>query len=255
MKKSAIIASLFASLTSVLAAATVLYSENFDQSNGAFVSSPEVQVSPVPGLQSWGAIQTVANNQLSTTTADGHGGLRFGGATSRFNWAPGAIGAAITDAGGFTVSFDWTESGLTGDRWVAWKVGTANADNRFITTNVADYSIVLRDDGSGVTIDSGGTPGTVPVGTTTGTMHAVTLTYMFSSFAAGSPVGFTAKVDGTEVVTSSFTWDTADDMRMELQANNAGELINNLVIATVPEPSSFGLLLSCVTLLALRRRR
>lgn len=248
-------------VTLASAHSAVLYSENLDQANGNYVGSPEVQVSPIPIFQSWGAVQAVSANQLSTTVGaggssnPGHGGFRFGGQTDRFNWALGDIGSTITSAGGFTVSFNWTESGLTGDRWIGYKVGTPNNDNLAINSNAMDYSILFKDSGVVQSFDTGVMTNDLAATTIVGTTHLVTLTYLFSSFAAGSPVSFTANVDGVDVVTSNFTWDITDDMRMEFQANNAGELIDNFVIATVPEPSTVGVLLGGVALLTLRRRR
>lgn len=261
LKNAVIAASLLAWVPTATAAVSVLYSENFDQVDGGYVFSPETQVSPIPSFESWGAVQSVVANQLSTTvgtaggSTPGHGGLRFGGATTRFNWATGAVGSSITGAGGFTVAFNWTESGLTGDRWIGYKVGTPNADNLGINTAPMDYSILFKDSGKVQSFDTGITTNDLADGTIPGTTHSVLLTYLFSSFAAGSTVNFTANVDGSTVVASTFTWDTADDMRMEFQANNAGELIDNFVIATVPEPSSAGLLLGGLALLACRRRR
>jgi len=207
--KQTFIRSLLVAVISITAsqAATVLYSENFDQLNGSFLNTnnPEVNPNGVSNLESWFVIQTVSGNQLSSVIANGHGGLRFGGTTTRFNWASGATGAAITAAGGFTVAFDWTESGLSGDRWIGWKVGTPDNDNNVINSAAMDYSVLLADNGNIQTFDSGVTRGSVANGTVTGTTHTVLLTYLFSSFAVGSTVNTKVTVNGTDYLPQAFT--------------------------------------------------
>lgn len=153
------------------------------------------------------------------------------------------------------MAFDWTESGSTGDRWIGWKVGTPDNDNNLINSAAMDYSVLLADNGNIQTFDSGVTRGSVADGTVPGTTHTVLLTYLFSSFAVGSTVNTKVTVDGTDYLPQAFTWDENNVMRMEFQANNAGELINNLVIATVPEPSSAAMVLGGVGVLCLLRRR
>jgi len=260
--KQTFIRSLLVAVISITAsqAATVLYSENFDQANGDFLATnnPEVNPNGVSNLESWGAVQTVSGNQLlsvtsSATPQSAHGGLRFGG--TRFNWASGATGAAITAAGGFTVAFDWTESGNSGDRWIGWKVGTPDTDNTVINHATMDYSVLLSDTGNIQTFESGVTRGSVANGTVIGTTHTVLLTYLFSSFAVGSTVNTKVTVNGTDYLPQTFTWDEDNVMRMEFHANNQGELIDNLVIATVPEPSSAAMVLGGLGMLALLRRR
>jgi len=253
--KQTSIRSLLVAVSSITAsqAATVLYSENFDQPDGAFVSTPEVNPNSVSGLQSWGSVQQVTGNQLRTTLGSGNGGLRFGFGP-RFNWASGATATAITTAGGFTVAFDWTESSDS-DRWVAWKVGTPDSDSTDLVSPM-DFSVRLDNDGEIATFDhSIGTRDSVPDGTVAGNTHSVLLTYLFSSFTAGSTVSTTVRVNGTDYLPQTFTWQETDIMRMEFATTGNDSLINNLVIATIPEPSSAAMVLGGVGMLCLLRRR
>lgn len=90
--------------------------------------------------------------------------------------------------------------------------------------------------------------------TTGGISRAVEITYTFSSFADASSVRAVSKLNGTQVADDTFTWNAnAGQMRMELGASIQSR-VDNLMIATVPEPSA-ALLGSLACLGLLRRRR
>lgn len=204
-------------------------------------------------LRSFGFQQSINNNQLLLPT--GGNGVRFGGQTTRFDWASGTSGSAILADGGFVVSFDWIPVDNTDPEWVSYQVGTINNDNGNLTDD--DYGILFRNNGNterfdnNVNLGAGGSFTASPGGVT----RLVEITYTFSSFADGSPVTATSKVDGLQVASDSFTWDSnGGQMRMELGNGVANSRIDNLTISTVPEPTAALLLVSALGLCARRRR-
>ena len=213
-------------------------------------------------LRSFGSQQSINNNQLLLPT--GGNGVRFelatndptSGAADRFDWASGSAGAAIVAAGGFVLAFDWIPVDNTDTEWVSYQVGTINADNGNLTND--NYGILFRNDGrterfdDNVNLGAGGNFSASPGGV----VRRVEITYAFSSFADGSPVTATSKVDGLQVASDGFTWSgNGSAMRMELGNGVANTRVDNLSVSTIPEPSSALLLLGGVLGLASRRRR
>ena len=134
-------------------------------------------------------------------------------------------------------------------------MGTINDDNGNLTND--NYGILFRNDGrterfdDNVNLGAGGNFTASPGGVT----RLVEISYAFSSFADGSPVTATSKVDGLQVASDSFTWSgNAGAMRMELGNGVANSRIDNLTISTIPEPTSALLLVSALGLCARRRR-
>ena len=248
--------------------AAVLWTDNFNTAN-----TTNFDAAPLAGrlsgseagstyLRSFGAQQHISNNQLLLPAGDN--GVRFeiaandptAGAADRFDWAAGSAGTLMLGAGGFVVSFDWTPVENTLGDWVSFQVGTINADNGNLTND--DYGILFRNNGgterfdSPVNLGAGGTF-TASAG---GVVRRVEIAYAFSSFADGSTVTATSKVDGIQVASDNFTWDgNGGAMRMELGHNAANVSIDNLTISTIPEPAGAALAGLGLLGLVLRRRR
>ena len=209
-------------------------------------------------LSSFGFQQSISNNQL--LLPQGGNGVRFGGQFTRYDWAAGASGSAILAGGGFTVSFDWIPADNTDGEWMSFQVGTVNDDNGNLTND--DYGILFRNNGGTERFRNAPAPtgnqgaGSPFAATPGGVARQVEITYSFSSFADGSPVTATSRVNGFQVASDTFNWDgNAGSMRMELGNGVANTRIDNLRIATVPEPTGAVLLSASLGLMALRRRR
>ena len=244
----------------------VLFTDNFNTANTAnFDAAPTTgrlsgTVAGEIVLRSWGAQEQIDNNQLLIPTGV-DSGVRFENAAgpfgggNRYNWAAGSAGSSILSAGGFTVSFDWAPPGNSSGNWISFQVGTANADSGNLTDD--DYGILFRQNGSTERFDNSvnlGAGGTF-VATAGGVLRHVEITYLFSSFADGATVNAVSRVDGIQVASDSFTWDSnGGEMRMELGNNDAGNRVDNLTISTIPEPSP-GLLLGVAALGLSGRRR
>ncbi|MFT5498312.1 MAG: hypothetical protein ACI9TH_003723 [Kiritimatiellia bacterium] len=258
---------LLSALTSGSTWASLLWSDNFDTADTTnFDGAPLTGrlAGPLAGetyLRSFGFQQDINNNQLLLPTGDN--GVRFedatndptSGAADRYNWAGGSAGPAILAAGGFVVSFDWIPPENTLADWVSFQVGTVNADNGNLTDD--DYGILFRNNGGAERFDSptnlgaGGTFAASPGGVA----RAVKIVYAFTSFADGSSVQAISSVDGTQVANDTFTWDTnAGELRIEMGHNAANTRIDNLMVSTIPEPSSLALLGLGMLGLLLRRR-
>ena len=78
----------------------------------------------------------------------------------------------------------------------------------------------------------------------------------FSSFADGSTVTATLKVDEIQFASGNFTWDgNGGAIRMKLRYNAANVSIDNLTISTIPEPAGAAMASLGMLGLFLRRRR
>lgn len=238
-------------------AATLLYSENFNSEaanyNGG--TTPETNVGGIGVLQSTGTAQ--GGNPTNTAwlfSSGGNGGgangLRFG-AEGGYNWATGANAALILADGGFSISYDFDLAGLgVADDWMSVRVGNGPENTGINAANV-DYGVLTRGDGRIQTFESGAPDG---FGTATvAAPHNFTLVYGFTSWAAGSTVNFTGFVDGVQIGTDTFTWNGTNDVKIVFGGRVPGSLIDNIQIATIPEPSAA--LLSALGVLALVRRR
>lgn len=262
MNKCILLSALLAGSSLVPASGALLFLDNFnDADDGSFDGSfsvlpPDRMSGPAAAetaLRSWGAQQSLISNQMN---AVGNGGVRFGGQTTRYNWAGATTGSTILGDSGFIVSFLWTPPDNTSDTWVSFQVGTINNDSGNLTHGGTDYGILFRNDGRTERFDNGlnlGAAGTLNL--PGGQQRLVEITYSFNSFADGTSVTAVSKIDGTQLASDTFTWDgNGGELRMELGAISAGSRIDNLMIASIPEPSAAALC-GTVGLLALRRRR
>ena len=266
MRPSLLLTALLSLSAAPFACAVVLFADNFNTANsGSFDAAPTAgrlsgTASGETVLRSWGAQQSIDNNQLLIPVV-GDSGVRFEnsagtfGATNRYDWAGPTTGPAILSAGGFVVSFDYSPAGNTSTNWISFQVGTVNADSGNLTND--DYGILFRQNGNTERFDNGvnlGAGGAF-VATAGGVLRHVEITYRFTSFADGANVNAVTTVNGVQVASDNFTWDSnAGQMRMELGSNDGGNRVDNLTISTVPEPS-LTLLLGVASLgLAARRR-
>jgi hypothetical protein len=266
MRSSVFITGLIVLSAAPFAGAAVLFADNFNTGNTAnFDGAPTAgrlsgTLASDIVLRSWGAQESIDNNQLLIPLGV-DSGVRFEnaagpfGATNRYNWAGGSASSAILSAGGFVVSFDWAPPGNTSTNWISFQVGTINGDSGNLTND--DYGILFRQNGNTERFDNSvnlGAGGAF-VATPGGVLRHVEITYLFNSFADGANVTATSTVDGVQVASDTFQWDSnGGQIYMELGNNDAGNRVDNLTISTVPEPS-LALLLGMAGLGLGRRRR
>lgn len=247
--------------------AAVLFSDNFNTADtGVFDAAPTAgrlggSLAGTVELRAWGAQQNISNNQALLPNG-GDNGLRFEnsagpfGGANRFNWGSGAAAAAILGGGGFKVSFDWAPVDNTNTNWISFQVGTINGDSGNLTND--DYGILFRQNGNTERFDN-----TVNLGaggafaaTAGGVLRHIEITYSFSSFADGSTVNAVSSVNGVQVASDSFTWDSnGGAMYMELGNSEPNNRIDNLMVESIPEPGATALAgLAALGMLARRRR-
>jgi len=212
-------------------------------------------------LRSWGTQQQINSNQ-ALLPLGGNTGLRFElatgvfGATNRYDWAAGSAGASILAAGGFSISFDWIPVDNTTTNWISFQVGTVNADSGNLTDD--DYGILFRQNGNTERFDNTVNLGAGGAFTATagGVSRSVRIDYFFNSFADGATVNAVSRLNGVQVASDSFTWDSnGGAMRMELGSNDAGNRVDNVTVSTIPEPAAVVTLAFCGLAFANRRAR
>lgn len=259
-------------------AQTVIYSDTFAGSAQNLDGAPTTGIGGVNGTgsgaqpQSSAVEQTIdgsGNLQLVTPATSGgdSGYIRFGtiGSTSTlYDWAASPGAAAIASAGGMIISFNWTAADTTAGNWIFIEAGASLASQ---TSGGYGYSSPIFNSGNsgGVFIKNNGGVGAFNNGvqqtsgpgfTPTSVNHVVTLDYSFNSFASGTPVSLTAIVDGTTVQTDSFTWQNSYNYLNIGTYQENGNLISNLQITTVPEPTTLAMMAGGFGLLfAVRRFR
>jgi hypothetical protein len=256
-------------------AQTVIFSDNFNTANTSdFDSAPltgrlsGLDASLVYG-QSGGVEMGILNDQLQLVGQRGE--IRFNnsgetGATAPdlFDWSTGAGGAAIIAAGGMTISFNLTTPDTTdAANWISVSVGAANADDTGAAPRVNNANnsagILFRDTGGTAIFNNGveqtGGEGSI---TTSGVNHVISITYDFTSWAAGTPVTMTATEDGTVVGTDSFAWDdNYQYMDIGSDTDQPGtdyELVGDFTVSTVPEPMTWAVMAAALGLLVATRR-
>lgn len=185
--------------------------------------------------------QAISGNRLRMIKAgNSDGRIRFQDVESGawLDWAAGATGTSILEDGGLQIAFDWYASDSTSTDWIALTVGgDATEPPTRVNHGATDYGILLRNNGgsnqwiNGV-LEPDETSFTPTEG---GVLRYVTLDLSFTSFADGSSVDVTTKVNGAMVATDSFTWNSnAGVLYMELSTGLTGELIDNFKVSTKP---------------------
>jgi hypothetical protein len=273
----AVIAALLAVNVLPASAQTLIYEDTFPGSAQNLDGAPTTGISGLNGgaggalPQSAAAEQTInGSGQLQLTSPGGYGSgdsgyMRFdtiGSSSTLYNWASSPGASAITAAGGFTVSFGWAPPNTTSDDWIYFAAGADPSDSfgygyslQVLSANTAS-GIILANNGNVQTFN-GGASG--PSGTfATQAANVVTLTYNFTSWAAGAPVTMSAAVNGNTVISGdSFAWASGDAGANYLDLGTyqtAGGLINNFEIATVPEPSTWTMVMGGMGLLFAHRK-
>lgn len=246
-------------------AASLIFADNFNAPDAA-----SFDASSQDGRRS-GALATdvqlrsslfqhaIVSNQLQM----GAGRVRIHNSADLNTWhdfATGPAGASILGEQGLRVEFDWTPVNNTDTNWVSVDMGIAGQSVAEPGTRVnhpdTDFGILFRHNGGVQYFDNGApTDGAVSFLASTTPRHVV-VDYTFSSFADGTNVGVTARVDGSApLLNRTFQWaGNNGSLYMELGTNAGGTRIDNLSITAVPEPSA----LVCTLLagsLALNRRR
>lgn len=261
-------------LAAVNAKATVLFSDNYNRANSndidAAADGMAGTVSPLTYVESFeGSGQptsiAIVNNQLNVAMGPGMGSLFV---DRNFN------DADILSAGGFSISLDVasiTNADDIGNRYGGFGVGNTrdealNAKDSFDTTTayrpnlaranmgygVSDFYVDLALDKKLRVWSNGALLNTIDVGVAAGTIKA---DFVLSSFDAGSLVTAAVYFNGVLKDTQTFDWDFtgANYIGISGRTAAAGVFLDNLEIATIPEPAT--LVLLGLGMLTLRNRK
>ena len=246
-------------------AQTVIWSDNFPGSAQNLDTAPTTGISGINGGAGGALPQSAAiehtldgsgNLQLLTPGGSGSGDsgyIRFGtvgSPSSLYDWAASPGASAITAAGGMSISFLWTPNNSTSDNWLFVEAGAKAASQ---TSGGYGYSspifdggnsggVLLKNNGGSAYINNGGSATSGGTFSLAGS-HAVTVDLAFTSFAVGAPVTLTAIVDGSTVLTDSFTWLNSQNY-LNIGTYQESNLIGPITITTVPEPTTWAIMAS-----------
>lgn len=210
----------------------------------------------------------IVGNQLNfLVEATGPGRIRFQDALALptsiwWDFAAGASGATILGDGGLLVEFDWIPADNTQDAWISANIGflgqEAGEPVYRVNEPQTDFGILFRNAGGTQHFDNGAavTGNTFDVSLLA--PRHVSLLYSFNSFADGTDVTASAFVDGVEILDDYvFQWDNNNgSLYFELGTLAIGTKIDNLMVSSIPEPSTAGILgVACLGLASMRRRR
>jgi PKD repeat protein len=237
-------------------AQTVIWSDNFNIPDTTSLDGSD-QTGRHTGLlannvvgRSGGVQLTITGDELNIfkTGSGNDGRMRFcdvahTDGNNRWDWASGTAGSTITTAGGMQIDFDWTAANNTSGDWIAYSVGiTPNSDvNLRILNSGTDSGIIFRNNGSATVFQNGTGGASANFDVSSLTRH-VTLLYAFTSFADGSPVVLTASINGTQVMSQSFTWNGHSGVQnMEISSYANGTRIDNFTVSAVAPPITLSL--------------
>jgi len=271
---------------------TILFADNFNRANNTSLSADSTGMSGTLGnlgyLESWeGSPVNVNTWQINNNHLfKGQTGVSGGGAVNH-NFIDGDILAA----GGFSVSLDIVSYGTQTldlpDRWGGFGVGLTLAEvNGFTDENtqntgargaialdtvasqigtygvdpwmhpgVADFFVDVSKENN-VQVFTGGMLVNQFAVTPAGS-HTLTANFTFADFNAGSQVNYSVLFEGNSITSGTFTWSNTGANYVALSARDSVVTLDNLSIATVPEPSAAALVLAglaAVRLLASRAR-
>jgi hypothetical protein len=175
-------------------AQTVLWSDNWNAPNGNFdnATTPTGAYASQIVPESQGN-ELILNNdtvEIQDPYTDAPG-IRFQNTSSYSNglvdWSAGALGSSILAAGGFNISFPWTAPENTYDGWVSVSVGE-NGNGAFNVVGSSTASGMLITQQGGTQLYNNGTGGAANGFSDASLTHNISISYYFSSWAAGSPV-------------------------------------------------------------------
>ncbi len=233
-------------------------------------------------------------NGADAVSTDG-GGIQISANRLQLAYAPGTanaminhnfVNAAITTAGGFSVSADFagfdhtlandhnygvgfavglpasagapggTGDAATGNPRMTGGIGTTIGAT-VPTQSLSDFWIVLRTNGTLAWGGNGGTSGTVAGITGLGTQPTgnVTVNFFFASFDQDSTVNYEVFFNGVSRGAGTFVWsgDNENYIGLDARATN-GAFVDSLTVSIIPEPSAALLgLFGCFFLLCRRR--
>ena len=258
-----------------VSAQTVIWSDTFPGSSGSSLDSASTAgISGEDGggtgalPKSAAVVQTLSGsggvNLITTSTSGGSGWVRFdtiGSPSTLYDWSTSPGATDITAAGGMSVSFNWTSADTTSGNWIFVEAGASSSSQ---TTgggsgsytspyfNGGGSGILFKNNGgTGYTGGTGSAPGFSVAG---GASHTVTLDYSFTSWAVGAPVTVSAIVDGNVAATDSYTWQNAYNYISIGTYQENGNVLSNLEITTVPEPTTWAIMAAGLGMLVATRR-
>jgi len=231
-------------------AQTNIFTDNYNVANGNLdTASLAGRTNGLAGgvlPQSTTVEQGISGNALKLYPGGGDGtgksgAMRFdtiGHTTNLWDWSSGAGGTAITNAGGMSISFNWTANNTTSSDWIFLAAGADPADIYGLNYALLAASSATS---SGILIANNGTVQAYNQGvlsasgsfTPAGTNHVVKLDYQFKSWAAGSPVTVNVIVDGNYVINDSFTWKYgAGKQYLDLGTYQETNVVDNFKVST-----------------------
>lgn len=245
-------------------AQNLLIADSFNRANSTNLNAQDTSISGSLAPLTWSAIDhkgsaEIVNNQLQLGELSAAGGWSIAWMNQNFTHNQ------ISSSNEFTVSVDFQNLGtLGGTRFSGFAVGNALTDLTGWSANnpsafTSDFFIGY--DPTGTTEIKIFLEGTQAYQQTINLNSGARLSvrfHGFSNFNAGTLVNYEASIDGGTIVsTGSFEWSGTDENYINLYSNytNHTARFDDFAVSTVPEPSTYALLLGGLAIgIALWRR-
>ena len=254
---------------SAQAATITLFADTFDRANNANLNASSTGKSGTLGALNWVEVASTGNDDATGSSEIAGNQLKFGNVGGGGGWAiaypdHNFTDAAISTNGKFTVTTDmgYTGGSAGSTRFNGFAVGHSLAEvNGWSSNNPASFAsdFFFGYDPTGtkeVKIFTNGGNEVYQRPVDLGAGAELSVRFTLSDFNSGSTVNYEAFIGGVSEHTGSFTWSGTSENYIAVYSNytHLTATQDNFEIATIPEPTSLGLIGLLGGLLMLRRR-
>jgi hypothetical protein len=248
-------------MTAVNANATVLFSDSFDRADMTDIDASSVGMSGTLSPMVYQEAFEGSGQATSIQVIGSNLNIARGAGMSSLYLDHNFTDASILSAGGFSMAMDVvsiTSADDQANRFGGFGVGMTAAEAAAAADSfdsaapfrgvvgwgdkgISDFFVDLALDNNLRLWNNGHIVNTINVGAAAGT---IAVDFLFADFNAGTQVTAVVYFNGVQQDTQTFTWDHTNSNYIGISGRTAGDgvFLDNLGIATVPEPATLILL-------------